>query len=145
MRKILLSSLLILGLSTNVAHANPDSLNAQRLQQIKSYLNDLQNHNADAITALFVPGGKVLSTSQGNVDASQFFHSFLPKIKFASVSVQSIYKGIGKKNEYSASFGFNWILNDGSKDGAVYEDEFIFEENSALFKQVIMYENTKGL
>jgi hypothetical protein len=144
MKIIIMLSLVLLSFG-NISYANKNLLEIERLHQIKAYLSDLQDHDADAISGLFVPGGTVLSTSRGSINAAQFFHSFLPTIKIATVSVQSIYKAVDKKNDYSASFSFHWILKDGTKDGAVYEDEFIFEKNSALFKQVIMYENTHGL
>jgi len=142
--KKLSKSILIIILLFTAATASANALSSnEKVGVIREYLHDLQTANASAITGLFVPGGEVISTSQGRVNASGFFNSFLPEIASAEVSIHKIYNGFGTNEGYSASFHFSWIMNDGSQSGGNYVDEFIFEKGTNKLVAVYMYENLK--
>ena len=59
----------------------------KRVEVVKVYLHDLQMADVHGITSLFVANGRVISTSQGCVNAAAFFNSFLPEIKSAKVTI----------------------------------------------------------
>lgn len=143
MKKLSRSFLVIFLLFTAVTASANAFASSEKVNVIKEYLHDLQTANASAITGLFVPGGEVISTSQGQVNASEFFNSFLPEIANAEVSIHKIYKGFNTNERYSASFHFSWIMKDGSRSGGNYVDEFTFEKGTNKLRKVYMYENLK--
>jgi hypothetical protein len=136
-------ALLLVGAAVT-ASANPFLLSAdKRIDVVKVYLHDLQMADVHGITSLFVANGRVISTSQGCVNAAAFFNSFLPEIKSAKVTINHIYQSIDNKDHYSASFNFSWVMRDGSQSGGHYIDEFIFHKGTNKLVTVSMFENTK--
>lgn len=139
--------LLAIAIGHNVMAAGsyPDSvsLDSQRRQVITEYILDLGKADPEGITALFVEGGTVISTSQGEVGANDFFHSFLPHIDSSDTEVHQTFRSKGEGNHYAARFHFNFKLKDGEMGDGEYVDEFIFENNSAKLISVYMFENLK--
>lgn len=134
-----------MGQNTMAAGSYSDSLSldSERRQVITEYILDLGKADPDSITALFVEGGTVISTSKGEVGANDFFHSFLPQIESADTEVHQTFWSKGDGNHYAARFHFNFNLKDGERGDGEYVDEFIFENNSAKLISVYMFENLK--
>ena len=136
--------LLAITIGNNVmAGSDPVNLNLQREQVISEYILDLGKAEPQGITALFVEDGTVISTSQGNVLAHDFFYSFLPNIEYANTEVHQTFLSKGDGNHYAARFHFDFKLKDGEVGDGEYVDEFIFENNSAKLISVYMFENLK--
>ena len=136
----LLGCLLLLGLYTAV---QADTLENERIDTVKQYINALQSANTSQMLGLFAPGSVVVSTSKGRVAPDQFFPGFFAEIQSATTSINAIYKSADDEGKYSASFAFSWKLKDGEAGGGHYVDEFVFVENSHQLQMVYMYENMK--
>lgn len=132
-------------LMTNSVYANGNDrqINQERKAVIHTYLGALRDANPAAMDSLFVPDGQVVSTSEGHVNAHQFFYDFLPLINTAKVDVSDLYHSISKPNRYSAGFHFSWTMKTGDQGGGHFVDEFVFAKHSAKLKIVYMYENSK--
>ncbi len=133
--KIIISFFLLI----NTSFANY----SKRLDQIKNYATALQNHDAIKITSLFANNGYVVSTSQGKIDAREFFNNFLPFVLEGKVDVKNYYGEISNSNALAASFELTLKLINGEVVHGFFVDEFLFQKNSDLLEGVIMYENTK--
>ena len=125
------------------SYSDAVSLNSQRKHVINEYILDLGKADSEAITALFVDGGTVISTSKGEVLANDFFPSFLPHIEYGNTEVHQTFLSKGDGNRYAARFHFDFKLKDGEVGDGEYVDEFIFENNSAKLISVYMFENLK--
>ena len=105
--------LLALAMGQNLMAAGSDSdsliLDSQRKQAMTEYVLDLGKADADGITALFVEGGTVISTSKGEVGANDFFHAFLPEIAYANTEVHQTF--LSKKMATIMQPGFTLILH----------------------------------
>lgn len=118
-------------------------LKEAREKIVKQYILDLQKADYKDITQLFEKNGMVISTSQGKVDAKEFFYSFLPSISSASTELHQYYVGETDQNRTTARFHFSFELKDGEKGEGEYMDEFIFSKNSTKLIAVYMFENLK--
>lgn len=143
-KKISYLSLLLAALS-NCAIAGQDysssNLNADREQVIRQYITDLEKADYQGISALFNKEGTVVSTSRGNVNAKDFFYSFLPNIKSASTEFHQAFISNTDNNRYAARFHFIFKLKDGETGDGEYIDEFLFSNNSTKLVSVYMFEN----
>ena len=147
--KTLAAIALLIPFSLTLASAgnqqSEEAFHSSRTARIQNYMAALRNHDAKQMLSQFVPGGTVVSTSQGNVDAASFFNSFFPEIQSAEVTINNIYIDRNSNSKASATFHFNWVLKDGSTGGGDYSDEFFFDDYSgSKLGKVIMYENLKA-
>jgi len=145
-KKISYISLILIALS-NYAIAGQDysssDLNVERDKVVRQYILDLERADYQGISALFGEGGTVISTSQGNVNAKDFFYSFLPNIESATTEFHQAFISNVDNNRYAARFHFSFKLKDGETGNGEYVDEFIFGNNSAKLTSVYMFENLK--
>ncbi len=118
-------------------------LEAERDRVVHQYILDLGQADYQGISALFEEGGTVVSTSQGNVNAKDFFYSFLPNVESAITEFHQAFVNNVDNNRYAARFHFNFKLKDGETGDGEYVDEFIFVNNSAKLASVYMFENLK--
>ncbi len=145
-QKISVISLFILALfnSAIAGEKSPASkLEVEREQAVRQYVLELGKANEKGITALFEPGGTVISTSSGKRDAKEFFHSFLPKIKSSSTDLHQEFKSGVDNSRYAARFRLTFELREGRAGDGEYMDEFLFGKNSSKLASVYMFENLK--
>ena len=138
--------LLVMALGHNaMATQNSTStdLQAKREQVIRNYIIDLAKADYQGISSLFAENGTVISTSQGNVNAKDFFYSFLPNIEQANTELHQTFMSQDNENRYAARFHFDFKLSDGEVGDGEYVDEFIFSNNSTNLMSVYMFENLK--
>ena len=145
-KKIAYFSLMLIGLSNYAIGGEiyPSSdLNVERDQVVRQYILDLERADYQAISALFEEGGTVVSTSKGNLNAKDFFYSFLPNIQSATTEFHQAFISNVDNNRYAARFHFSFKQKDSETDDGEYLDEFIFSNNSAKLTSVYMFENLK--
>lgn len=140
-KKISSISFLLIVMS-NYAIAASD-LNLERDQVVRQYILDLERADYQGISALFENGGTVVSTSRGNINAKDFFYSFLPNIESATTEFHQAFTSNVDNNRYAARFHFSFKLKDGETGDGEYVDEFIFGTNSAKLTSVYMFENLR--
>ena len=143
---IIASILLLLTLS-NTAMASQSnektSLQQDREQVIKQYIRDLQQADYKDISQLFDSNGTVVSTSRGQINAKEFFYSFLPEITSASTEQHQSFISSDDSNHYASRFHFKFKLKDGETGEGEYTDEFVFVSDSIKLSAVYMFENLK--
>ncbi|OGT37815.1 MAG: hypothetical protein A3F11_10565 [Gammaproteobacteria bacterium RIFCSPHIGHO2_12_FULL_37_14] len=145
-RTVPIISLLMIALNNSAiaGDAPPSSdLIAEREQVIHQYVLDLGKADYQDITSLFEKGGTVISTSRGNVDAKEFFYSFLPDVQSATTKFNQEFISRTDKDRYTARFHFTFKLKDGETGDGEYVDEFLFGSKSAKLTSVYMFENLK--
>lgn len=118
-------------------------LPTEREQVIHQYILDLGKADYRDITSLFEKGGTVISTSRGNVDAKEFFYSFLPEVKSAATKFHQEFISKTDKDRYTARFHFTFTLKNGETGDGEYVDEFLFGNESTRLTSVYMFENLK--
>jgi hypothetical protein len=138
-----LTVMMMLMASSVYAGRHDHQLDQKRKAVVHAYLDNLEHANPSGMDNLFVQDGQVVSTSQGHVNAHQFFFDFLPLIETAKVDVGDIYQSISQQGRYSAGFHFSWVLKDGGQGGGHFVDEFVFAKHTAKLKIVYMYENSQ--
>ena len=119
------------------------NLNVERSQVVRQYIADLEKADYRGISELFNEEGTVVSTSRGNVDAKDFFYSFLPNIVSASTELHQTFISNSDNKRYAARFHFTFKLKDGEIGDGEYIDEFLFNNNSTKLVSVYMFENLK--
>lgn len=141
--RYLMSIYLLLTLWIPLGYAQSISLKEQRERIIHEYIEGLGKADYFSIVGLFVNNGTVISTSQGSVNARDFFYNFLPSIANSATQFHQMFTEISDVNRMEARFHYNYELKDGEKGGGEYVDEFVFMENSPQLVQVYMFENLK--
>lgn len=139
----LLAGMFLLSASMVSNAALSGDLIKERQAVIQEYIDDLAHGDAENIKKLFEQNGVVISTSQGKVNAYQFFDSFLPLIQQANTQIHARYISGSDNNRLVARFHFDYILIDGEQGGGEYVDEFVFLDNSSKLLAVYMFENLK--
>lgn len=131
--------------STAMAAQNEsvNTLASDREKVITQYLTDLKNADYKDIVLLFEKNGIVVSTSRGNVNAKDFFYSFLPEIETANTELHQSFSSKMDVNRYAARFHFTFKLKDGETGDGEYVDEFVFANHSSKLAAVYMFENLK--
>lgn len=124
-----------------ITRSNEKTLKRERIETINAYLQSLASVDSKKINLLFEPNATIISTSKGVINAKMFFNGFLPELTSAGVKNIYIYKAIDDENHFGARFNFSWVEKDGSSDGGIFMDDFIFINGSKKLGKVIMFEN----
>lgn len=124
-------------------HQSSSSLQITREQVVRQYIADLKKADYQDIGQLFDSNGRVISTSQGNVDAAEFFHAFLSEIEWASTELHQCFVSSTDPDRFGARFNFSFRLKNGESNNGEYVDEFVFSKGSAKLSTVYMFENLK--
>lgn len=114
-----------------------------RLAVVQRYLLDLQTADYKDIIQLFDKNAIVVSTSQGKVNAKEFFYGFLSSITSAKTSLKQTFFRLSDPDTIAVRFHFNYKLNDGDEGSGEYADEFHFIPHSTMLSSVYMFENLK--
>ena len=120
-----------------------DKRSCQRIEVMDQYFKNMERGSADGMDQIFITNGEVASTSSGVVDASTFYHSFLPGIVEGRVTAGEPMQGIRNKNKWAVRFHFSYTMEDGSTGSGDYIDEFVFSPKTNLLRSVYMFENDK--
>ena len=137
-----LSALFTLTTTYAVSHG-VDALQDKREQVARRYIADLQAADYEDIASLFTKNGIVISTTRGEVNAKEFFYSFLPNIDSATTDLHQVFINTNDPGRFAARFHFTFKLKDGEQGNGEYVDEFVFADNSLQLKAVYMFENLK--
>ncbi|OGT45131.1 MAG: hypothetical protein A3E83_07590 [Gammaproteobacteria bacterium RIFCSPHIGHO2_12_FULL_41_20] len=140
-------AILLVGLMTSLSAAaainQVPNLNEARAEIVTRYITDLGSANTQDIISLFDKNGTVVSTSRGSMNAKEFFNAFLPEIVDAATVINQTFLGVTDADRMTARFHFSFKLKNGETGEGEYLDEFVFNNNSILLSEVIMFENTK--
>lgn len=136
-----MASVLFVGSAAAKMDNHTESLKQQRFQVVSQYFKALHTHDSQLMSTLFAADGRVISTSQGDLPANDFFNSFLPQLSYANVEVIEVYQSQRPTNHYAGSMRIDWQSVTGESGGGRYTDEFIFVPGTFKLKTVIMYEN----
>ena len=141
--KFIISLLFVVAYSHSAMADQNSNLEKDREQVISRYVLDLQKADYQDITSLFTKEGMVVSTSRGNINAKDFFYSFLPNITTATTELHQLFSSDQDNNVRAARFHFGFKLKDGEAGQGEYVDEFTFMDKSAMLVKVAMFENLK--
>lgn len=119
------------------------TLEQQRLENMKTYVALLGKGDYDGITKLFTEDGTVVSSSGIAETSSKFYKKlFTDTINHPSAQLPQLFSSRNNSEVLIASFYFNWQNKKQQPVGAHFIDLFYFAKDSAKFKKVMVFSNT---
>ncbi|WP_368172148.1 nuclear transport factor 2 family protein [Aeromonas sp. R9-2] len=109
-------------------------------QQVKSYLNSLEDKNLSCILALFAKNAWIHSPLAGMIKPEPFYHHLFDVSKGGGIKVRDIaVSECGNPCVY-ARFIYEWCLDDGRKSVLDCVDVFTFDEHGKIKTLEIIYD-----
>ncbi|QUN32920.1 nuclear transport factor 2 family protein (plasmid) [Cupriavidus sp. KK10] len=115
-------------------------LEALYTRQIRSYLQELERGDVDAICALFTPDAQIFSPFLGWMQPGPFFAKVQAASGESRITLIDICVSTMGARRATGYFVYDWGLRDGSAARFDCVDVFDFDDNGRIERMIIIYD-----